>query len=204
MVTRYYRRINALSSSFMYRKDHAILRRTSAPSLRRQISRAPPWTVILTCGWLDRQDSHICRRTCIGCLILMLCNNREPRHVNVLNSDARFKIFCLGRPTRRRCRLQSSMGSFVQDRRSEPSLRTRQATQAMIPCWTPRLDQWDQFIFSPIDTRLPSEKSGLSEGRSSAEAIAVPASSDAAHQGKVASESTSSCRSPRTLLCCRL
>jgi hypothetical protein len=40
------------------------------------------------------------------------------------------------------------------------------------------------------------QKSGLSEGRSFAEAIAVPASSDAAHKGKVASESSSACRSP--------
>jgi len=53
------------------------------------------------------------RRTCVGCLLVMLCNDREPRRVNVFNSDAGFKIFCLGQHlTPRRCRLQSSMRSF--------------------------------------------------------------------------------------------
>ena len=59
-----------------------------------KISRAPRWTCRLDMwlAWLDRRDSHTFRRTCIGCL---LCNDHEPRPLNISNGDARLKMIQL-------------------------------------------------------------------------------------------------------------
>ena len=52
--------------------------------------------VVSTCGWPGLTDEiHTFRRTCIRCLLFLLCNDHEPRPLNVSNGDARLKMIQL-------------------------------------------------------------------------------------------------------------